>query len=368
MIQLGWCSPPYGNRSANIDLSRETERVTQTIIKDTGEVVKTSGGGEVGVESSFGLNRILHFANFGMDRVLISPNDVALVKKASSPGTGTASLIILGFKPQDAIPITSTVDKTYFIYPTDERGEGSIDAFANLHAAMLRRNVVAIGEMLNRVTSGSRIVAIFPQAEQKVMEDGYEEQITPPGMVVVNLPFEDDVRKMEPDSSAIIAAEHIVEEAVDLVRHQKIESIEFGINFENASIAKFWRYVEAVALETTIPAKEEHETELNEVEVLNAAGAQIEAFRNSLPRDVKIEKKPKDGPLKRKAVEVFDDESGLDWVRLYSSGSISTCKVDDLRSYLKSVGTRTGGRKGDLVIRVSQSISDRLLSGDLVQD
>ncbi len=348
-------------------LSRETERVTQTIIKDTGEVVKTTGGGETVAESSFGLDRILHFANFGMDRVLISPDDVALIKKGSSPGTGSACLVILGFKPRDVIEITSTVDKTYFIYPTDEKEEGSIDAFANLHSAMLRKNVVAIGEMLNRVTSGSRIVAIFPQAEQKIMEDGYEEQITPPGMVVVNLPFEDDIRKMEPDSSAMIAAEPLVEEAVDLVRHQKIESIEFGTNFENASIAKFWRYVEAVALETTIPAKEQHETELNELEVLNAAGAQVEAFRDSLPQDVRMEKKAKERPLKRKIADVVEDESGVDWVRLYRSDSISNCKVDDLKSYLKSVGARTGGRKRDLVIRVSQSISDRILSGDMVQ-
>ena len=341
--------------------------MTQTIVKDTGEVVKTTGGGEAVTESAVGFDRILHFANFGMDRVIFSPNDVALVKKASNPGTGSASLIILGFKPRDAIPITFTVDTTYFVYPTDERGEGSIDAFANLHAAMLRRDVVAIGEMLNRVTSGSRMVAVFPQAEQKEMEDGFEDQITPPGMVVVTLPFEDDVRKMEPDTNATTAPEALVGAAIDLIRHQKLENVELGVNFENASIAKFWRYVEAVALETTIPSKEEHETELNESEVVNAAGAQIEAFRNSLPPDVKLERKAKERPPKRKAVELVEDESGLDWVHLYSSDSIADCKVDDLKSYLKSVGARTGGRKADLAIRVSQSISNRLQRGDMSQ-
>ena len=36
--------------------------------------------------------------------------------------------------------------------------------------------------------------------------------------------------------------------------------------------------------------------------------------------------------LKRKAVEVVDDESGLDSVGLYSSDSIADYKVDDLKS------------------------------------
>lgn len=339
--------------------------MTQTIIKDTGEVVKTTGAGEAVAQSTVGIDRILNFATFGTDRVSISPDDVAKIKKASNAGTDRSSLIILGFKPQDAIPINLTVDKSYFIYPNDEEAEGSTDAFANLHAAMLRKKVVAIGELLTRITTSSRMVAIFPQAEQKeVEEDGFEEQITPPGMIVVNLPFEDDVRKIESDSGNA-ASEDLVEEAIDLIRHQKLEGIEVGVNFENAAIEKFWSYIEAVALETTIPAKEQHETELNEQEVLNVAGAQIEAFRDSLPDDVKVEKKSMGQPRKRKTAELVADESGLDWVQLYSTDSIPDCKVDDLKSYLKSVGARLGGRKDDLVIRVSQSISDKVQRGEL---
>ena len=331
--------------------------MTQTIIKETGEVIKATGHGEAAAESMSGIDRILHFATFGNDRVLITPVDVAKIKHVANPGTDSSSLIILGFKPQDAIPIDYTIDKSYFIYPTDEGTDGSIGAFANLHAAMIRKKVIAIGELLTRNTASSRMVAIFPQAEQnEIYDDGYEEQITPPGMLVVNLPFEDDVRMMEHDI-VNAATDALVEEAVDLIRHQKLEGIELGINFENAAIEKFWGYIEAVALETTIPRKEHYETELNYEEVLNVAGAQIEAFRDSLPPDVEIEK-PKG---KRKAT----GESDFDWLQLYYSDSISGCKVDDLRCYLKSIGAPTAGRKADLVIRVTQSISDRVQKGDL---
>lgn len=331
--------------------------MTQTIIQETGEVIKTTGHSEASADSTSNINRIMHFATFGNDRVLMTPVDVAKIKHVANPGTDTSSLIILGFKSQDAIQINLTVDKAYFIYPTDEGADGSIRAFANLHAAMIRKDVVAIGELLTRTSASSHLVAIFPQAEQKEMyEDGYEEQTTPPGMIVVNLPFEDDVRILEHNITNA-ATDALVEEALDLIQHQKLEGIELGINFENAAIEKFWRYIEAVALETTTPAKEQHETELNDKEILNVAGAQIDSFRDSLPPDVEIEK-PKG---KRKAA----GESDVDWFQLYSTDSISLCKVDDLKLYLKSTGAPTTGRKADLVIRVTQSISDKLRKGHL---
>jgi ATP-dependent DNA helicase 2 subunit 1 len=331
--------------------------VTQTIIKETGEVVKTTGD-----MAAVSEERILHFANFGTDRVPISPHDVASIKKASNAGTDTNSLILLGFKPQNAIPITHTVDKTYFIYPNDEGAEGSTDAFANLHAAMLRKKVVAIGELLTRVTTSSRMVAIFPQAERL---DDEGDQVTPPGMIVVSLPYEDDVRKMQQENEEDAATEDLIQEAIDLIRHQRLDDIEIGVNFENAAIQRFWNYIEAVALETTIPTKEQFETELNEEEVMKVAGAQIKAFRDSLPEDVKVVKKSRAAPRKRKAAEAVPDESGVDWAHLYTADSLDSCKVDALKSYLRSVGARMGGRKEELVFRVSKSISERLQNGEL---
>jgi ATP-dependent DNA helicase 2 subunit 1 len=336
---------------------QQTERVTQTIIKETGEVVKTTGD-TVAVSEE----RILYFATFGTDQVPISPYDVAAIKKASNADTGTSSLILLGFKPQNAIPITHTVDKTYFIYPNDEGAEGSTEAFANLHAAMIRKNVVAIGELLTRVTTSSRMVAIFPQAERL---DDEGDQVTPPGMIVVSLPYEDDVRKMQQETEEDAATDDLIQEAIDLIRHQRLDDIEVGLNFENAAIHRFWNYIEAVALETTTPTKEQFETELNEEEVMKVAGAQIEAFRDSLPEDVKVVKKSRAAPRKRKIAEAAPDESGMDWAQLYSTDSLDSCKVDALKSYLRSIGARMGGRKEELVFRVSNSISEKLQNGEL---
>lgn len=344
---------------------RETERVTQTIVKDTGEVVKTTG--VVTDVVSNDLDRILHFANFGTDRVPMTPEDVALIKKGSNSGTETPSLILMGFKPLDSLSMAQTVldDKTYFIYPNnddvDDDGTSTV-AFANLHAAMLRKGVVGIGELLTRVTATSRMVAILAQQQQVV--DYQEEggvQVLPPGMLVVSLPFEDDVRAMAPDKNPMEANDELVQAAMDLMQHQTLEGVEIGTNFDNAAIDRFWTYLEAVALETTIPPKQDYETELNEEAVLQVAGAQIAAFRDLLPVDVKQEGKQ---PRKRKAT-LAADESGIDWVEVYKTNALFDCTIDHLKSYLRSIGARLGGKKNDLTFRVSQSIAERIQAGTI---
>jgi len=301
-------------------------------------------------------DRIVHFATFGADRVPLSPNDVSKIKATSHAGTNNACLILLGFKPESTLPITNILDtSSYLMYPNDNVAPGSTDAFANLHASMLRKNVVAIGELLTRVTACSRLVALYPQAERRDSE--LNEQLIPPGMIVVNLPFEDDVRKMNSNCVESIASEELVQKTTDLIRHQKLENLEIGQNFENAALERFWRYVEAVALEMSIPEQERYETELNEEEVIKAAGNQIASFRDFLPKDIKKENEKTDGTgCKRKFIS---DESGLDWDHLYRTNTLSECKVSDLKSYLRSVGARVGGRKEDLISRVSRSIEDR---------
>lgn len=330
--------------------------MAQTIVKDTGEIVKTTSK-----SGSTSEDRIVHFATFGTDRVPLSPNDVSKIKASSHAGTTSSSLILLGFKPNAALPITNILDtSSYLIYPNETAAPGSTDAFANLHASMLRKNVVAIGELLTRVTACSRLVAIYPQAERRDSE--FDDQLIPPGMIVVNLPFEDDVRKMHSDCVESIASEDLVQKTMDLICHQKLENVEIGLNFENPALTRFWRYIEAVALEMSIPEEEQYETELNEEEVLQAAGNQITSFRDILPRDIKNENQNTETKgQKRKFVS---DESGLDWNQLYRTGALSECKVNDLKSYLRSVGARVGGRKEDLVLRVSRSIEDVIDKND----
>ena len=113
----------------------------------------------------------------------MTAEDVRVIRRKSNANKGTASLILVGFKPIASMP-RLTFQNSYFAYPNEEKVTGSGDAFAALLASMLRKEVIAIGELLLRATASSRLVAIVPQAEYH-SEDG--RQTKPPGLLIFQL-------------------------------------------------------------------------------------------------------------------------------------------------------------------------------------
>jgi ATP-dependent DNA helicase 2 subunit 1 len=341
--------------SFSLFLIRITEKITHTIAKDTGDILRTTGRGE-GVKP-VAMDRIFTYAEFGGERIPLTPTDVASIK-AGSNAHKEASLALVGFKPLSDIPITFILEKSYFCYPNDDAVKGSTDAFANLHASMRRKNVVLIGELLSRATTNSRLVALIPQAERK---DSEGDTVLAPGMIVVTLPFEDDVRAMEMDAGDT-STPALVEQAKGLLRALKLSDVEFGTDFENICLKRFWTYIEEAALGTTLPPKDCCDTEIDDDRLREILGEHISGFLSELPDD---EKEARGTGTTRKRKVIAEDETGCDWVQLYTTDSLSECKVDELKNYLRSKGARVSGKKDDLVLRVSQSIGDRISKGEL---
>ena len=116
---------------------------------------------------------------------------------------------------------------------------------------MVKKQIMGIGELLLRVSSTSRLVAIIPQKEEYEQNDDEESytQISPPGLLLVPLAFEDDMRVLL-DTHNFEASKEMVHAAMELIRHQNIEdSIEIGQSFENPGLKNFWNLLEAVALD-----------------------------------------------------------------------------------------------------------------------
>lgn len=311
----------------------------------TGEILQSSR------EKTKRSDRIRTYMEFGGTPVAITPHEISQLKRQSNI-CQEASLVLLGFKEKDAVPLHFTVDQSYFLYPNDEKVMGSTVAFANLHASMIRKGVVAIGELLTKVTATSRLIAMFPQVE--VSDEGGL-QVQPPGMVTVLLPFDDDVRGLDEDTGE--ATKESVNAGVNLIEHMMFDK-EFELDFfKNDSLAHFWHYIESIALETTLPEPEETLNMVSDEDVREAAGKEIDAFFASLPEDIE---KPK-AVKKRKLVK---DESACDWLDLYKTDSLCDCNIDELKKYLRSVGEKLVGKKADLIDRVAQSIGGRIANGE----
>jgi ATP-dependent DNA helicase 2 subunit 1 len=344
-----------------------------------------------------GLRRIRQYAKFGNELVPISKEDLTEMKHQANGRRDKSGLIMLGFKPRDAIPSHHSMGPTYLVYPNDDVVKGSCEAFMELHAAMLRKNVLAIGEVLHRIHWTSRLVAIYPIEEVlEEPEDGLSRQKRPPGMMVVTLPFEDDMRAMEPDAatkefetllsvmvmqqdsiggegsikedpdqvpsmstrneehSGNVAPEELVAAAMELMGRQQLDGMELGENFDNAALEEFFNYLESVALELLVSEEEEeYDTRLDDETVLEAARDQIERFQRCLPDDVEKTKATR----KRKLAL---DDSGLDWEDLYRSDALEDCKIPHLKSYLRSVGEPLSGNKATLVLRVTRHLRQQI--------
>lgn len=331
----------------------------------------SAGGAEVlatyqgGVKKFNLTERLQYFADFAGERVPMTPEDRNKIKKAANANSEFASLILLGFKNKDAIPFFHSLELAYFIYPNDDVIQGSCAAFAHLHASMLRKGVLAIGEMLTRTTATSRLVAIFPLEEEVEEVEGDDEAVAlvrPPGMAVVSLPFEDEIRALEPDAAMRaletengeknLSPEEVVSAFMELVKKQTISDVELGEDFTNASLTNFWDYVEHVALDEPLTERT-YDTIVDEKELVKVLGDQIEALKLCIPENEKVETASR----KRK---LEPDDSGIDWEAMYTEGKLEKCKNADLKKKLKSVGAAVGGKKSELVLRVSNILEKEI--------
>jgi len=296
-------------------------------------------------------NLMRKFFEFGGEMVPITEDDKMAIKKQCNANSEFPSLILLGFKPAESIPFYHVLKHPYFVYPNESVCQGSAEAFAHLHASMLRRNVVGIGEFLFRPTAISYLVALLPLAEEFETEededgggDPVTRQLRPPGMRVVRIPFEDELRPVVADDATEtfqstgedVAPEPLVEAAVKLVEKQQLNA-ELGYDFQNPAVEKYWDYVESIALEDGVKAGRKFDTEMSEEDILELAGDEIEKFSALLPEDIVAEKK-----RKAKILEV--DDTGIDWETV----DLSKCRVPELKKKLGAHGEKKSGNKTEV--------------------
>lgn len=326
----------------------------ELISNSTGQILSKKIGGKIVDRAASLRDRVMSYVDFGRERVLMSNEDKTTLKKASNSNSDFASLILLGFKDAKSIPATDILGQAYFAYPNETRIAGSREAFAHLYASMMRKGVLAIGEMLSRKTSTSRQVAIWALAEIESVDEQSGVATRPPGMMIVELPFEEEVREIGTDAAVQemvvtgknLASPDVANAFAALVEKQSWGEVRIGENFENADLTMFWDYVEHVALGLPIPAKrDDYEIIPDEASISKLVEKEVEQVVSLLPEDLKAEK------ISKKRT-IIQDDSGFDWETIYLRGDLAKCRNEDLQNKLKSLGAKSGGRKAELVARL----------------
>lgn len=95
---------------------------------------------------------------YGGTKVVFTDDEMKSLKEVADPG-----LVLMGFKPYDALKPSMNFRGSYFIYPDDEQFTESSKAFKALLFGMAELKQMAICRLIYRKGSIPRFVALMPQ-------------------------------------------------------------------------------------------------------------------------------------------------------------------------------------------------------------
>lgn len=317
----------------NAPLKSKTEYVSE----ETGEVLnKTSAS---------------YSFDYGGTTATLSADEVAMIKSLyPEPG-----LSLIKFIPKESILDFHNISHSIFIFPDDGVLKGSKAAFSALLQSMLDKQVVAICRLVPRKGLPVRLVALMPQQEEL---DEIGTQLKPAGLVMIPLPFKDDIREPEldllPDEKPSIPAD-CQEAAVELVTKLTLQDAFNPDNYENPSLQRHYAYLQALALDEdepepvidlTVPNGEMIEKRAGHIlkKVSAFAPAKIdEPEKKSAPRA----KKPK---IEQSADHVDDPASAISIE--CDETKLSKFTVPQLKAHVESMGAKPARLKADLISQI----------------
>ena len=124
---------------------------------------------------------------FGGEQIAFTPDEISFIRNFGDP-----IIRIIGFKPMTMLPIWANLKPATFLYPSEEDYVGSTRVFSALQQKLLKDQKMGIAWFIARKNAAPVIAAILPGAEKF---DDQGNQLIPPGMWIIPLPYADDIRQ-----------------------------------------------------------------------------------------------------------------------------------------------------------------------------
>lgn len=346
------------------DECAELERISYFQGKDTGEQVGTfvnsaTAEQKKAEKAQSGLEKIGRFCRLkSKEFVPMDQDEVAQIKRQSNLCGDFASLVLMGFKPREEFPAHYNL-KSYFAYPDDKVVEGSVEAFAHLHQSMIKKNVVGVGELLSRRSGTSKLVSITAFRAEFDDEDELEQKC-PPGWLVSQLPFENEVDECVVDLSSqedfevpsqVKAATGAV---VSKLFNTYGDDWDVATNsFANPYLQRCWDYLEAKALQKDLPMDDDQQYILAHPDEVEELRQLTEALNAALPEDPTK-------PTKKRTLKANDNTN---WAAEMQSGKLERYTCADLKEALTEFGKKRTGKKEILIQRLKDAITESMSGG-----
>ncbi|PWN49880.1 Ku DNA-binding complex, Ku70 subunit [Violaceomyces palustris] len=263
-------------------------------------------------------------------------------------------LRLLGFKDRSELKFQDNVKHSYFIYPSDTELRGSKRVFAALLNSMVRKSKIGLGLFMPRQNVTPVFVAIMPQAEELV--DG--QQLQPPGMHLITLPFADDIREVPEKCqfTETATAEEVDAAKAIIERYQKKHPFNPD-HYHNPALNHHYAVLKAVAFQEPLPERIEDNTIPKYDEIKKRTGHLIQAFHEVVARDERSRQvSVKTSSAVRKPTFTSDEQI----LSLYSAGKLGSFTLDELKAACDFYRLDKKGKKADLVERVSNHVAKAL--------
>ncbi|KAF2138231.1 uncharacterized protein K452DRAFT_256339 [Aplosporella prunicola CBS 121167] len=298
---------------------------------------------------------------FGGETVTFTTAETSAIRYFGDP-----VIRIIGFKPISMLPAWANLRPATFIYPTEVDYIGSTRVFSALWQKLLKDEKMGIAWFIPRRNASPTLAALIPGKEKHGSRD---EQVMPPGLWVIPLPFADDIRS-NPDTDLVRATDNLTDVMRGVIQNLTLPKGEYDpARYPNPSLQWFYRILQAIALEEDLPEKLEDKTVPKHRQIAKRVGDQVTEWGQVLDQEFseweaasrqqhkrrgeseQPQALPKRAKTEAAAGDVLDD---AEMKGHYERGSLAKLTVPVLKNWAHSKHISVAGKKADIIERIEE--------------
>ncbi|KAJ7044846.1 SPOC like C-terminal domain-containing protein [Mycena alexandri] len=263
---------------------------------------------------------------------------------------------LLGFKDRSELLFEDNIKHSQFIYPDEMTFAGSKRTFSALLKSMVKKKNMGLVLALTRRNASPTFCALLPQ-EEKVDEAGWTD---PAGFHLIPLPFADDIRAA-PLEKGFRASAEVKDAARAWIDKLSVKNGAYPPDsYPNPALAFHNAQLQATAFgEEFDPDSFENLTDPKVDMIHKRAGKLLEAWKIAVENDESSFSAPSAEAPKATKRKADVDISEAEIRSRYADGELKKLTVEQLKTFLKSKGEPSSGRKSDLMERVEEYLTSK---------
>ncbi|KAI0175742.1 ku70 protein [Hypoxylon sp. FL1284] len=303
---------------------------------------------------------------FGGEYVYFSEDEQKSIKQFGGP-----VIRIIGFKDRSQLGFWASINKSIFIFPSEEGYVGSSRVFTALWQKLLKSKKVGIAWHVARANGNPQLVAIIPSKAQE--ERGTGADFIPAGLWLYPIPYADDVREGPEQTNLVRTTNELTDRMNKVIGNLQLPTAMYNPSkYPNPALQWHYKILQALALDEEVPDKPNDTTLPKYKAIHNRCGEYIQEWSRTagdvlgMVRDAKSIKRemdldndeaPRPAKKSRTAVKISSEGiSNAELVKRYNHDTLPKLTVAELKPILDERGIDSKGLKKSLVERLEQWI------------